>query len=71
MERRLVPGIEVEHAGKRWRVHQPLGPDAVLLRGEAGAIVSADPERIGFPARGGASARSAGETGHVADTQPG
>jgi hypothetical protein len=50
MERRLVPGIEVEHAGKRWRVHQPLGPDAVLLCDEAGAIVSADPARIGFPA---------------------
>jgi putative transposase len=50
MERRLVPGIEVEHAGKRWRVHQPLGPDAVLLCDETGAIVSADPARIGFPA---------------------
>ncbi len=46
----MVPGIEVEHAGKRWRVHQPLGPDTVLLCDEAGAIVSADPARIGFPA---------------------
>ena len=50
MEQRLVPGVEVEHAGRRWRVHRPLGPDAVLLRNDAGEIVSADPARIGFPA---------------------
>jgi hypothetical protein len=50
MEQRLVPGAEVEHAGRRWRVHQPLGPDAVLLRNEAGEIVSAEPSRIVFPA---------------------
>ncbi len=50
MEQRLVPGVEVEHAGRRWRVHVPLGPDAVLLRNDAGEIVSAHPARIGFPA---------------------
>lgn len=50
MEQRLVPGVEVEHAGRRWRVHRPLGPDAVLLRDDAGEIVSAAPARIGFPA---------------------
>ena len=50
MEQRLVPGVEVEHAGRRWRVHRPLGPDAVLLRNDAGEIVSAAPARIGFPA---------------------
>lgn len=46
---RLVAGVEVEHAGRRWRVHQPLGPDAVLLRNDAGEIVSADPVRVTFP----------------------
>ena len=50
MEQRLVPGVEVEHAGRRWRVHLPLGPDAVLLCNDAGEIVSADPAQIGFPA---------------------
>jgi hypothetical protein len=45
----LVAGVEVEHAGRRWRVHQPLGPDAVLLQDDAGAIVSADPIRVTFP----------------------
>ena len=50
MEQRLVPGVEVEHAGRRWHVHRPLGPDAVLLRNDAGEIVSAAPARIGFPA---------------------
>ncbi len=46
---RLVAGVEVEHAGRRWRVHQPLGPDAVLLQNDAGEIVSADPIRVTFP----------------------
>ncbi|MGO9470175.1 MAG: hypothetical protein ACLQVF_39240, partial [Isosphaeraceae bacterium] len=50
MEQRLVPGVEVEHGGRRWRVHRPLGPDAVLLRNAAGEIMSAAPARIGFPA---------------------
>jgi putative transposase len=50
MEQRLVPGVVVEHAGQRWRVHRPLGPDAVLLRNDTGEIVSAAPARIGFPA---------------------
>ena len=44
-----MAGTEVEHAGQRWRVHRPLGPDAVLLRNDAGEIVSADPSRFGFP----------------------
>ncbi len=46
---RLVAGVEVEHAGRRWRVHQPLGPDAVLLQNDAGEIVSTDPIRVTFP----------------------
>jgi hypothetical protein len=46
MEQCLVPGVEVEHAGQRWRVHRPLGPDAVLLRNEAGEIASVDPVRV-------------------------
>jgi len=50
MEQRLVPGTEVEHAGKRWRVLRPLGPDAVLLRSDAGETVAADPMRVRFPA---------------------
>ena len=50
MERRLIPGIEVEHAGQRWCVYRTLGPDAVLLRNPAGEVVSADPARIDFPA---------------------
>jgi putative transposase len=50
MERRLVPGVEVEYAGQRCRVHRPLGPDALLLCNDAGEIMSADPARVGFPA---------------------
>ena len=49
MGQRLVPGVEVEHGGRRWRVHRPLGPDAVLST-DAGEIMSATPARIGFPA---------------------
>lgn len=49
---RLVAGVEVEHAGRRWRVHQPLGPDAILLQNDAGEIVSADPIRVTFPDAG-------------------
>jgi putative transposase len=46
MEQHLVPGVEVDHAGRRWRVLRPLGPDAVLLGNEAGETVSADPVRV-------------------------
>lgn len=48
MERQLVPGVEVGYAGRRWRVHRALGPDSVLLRNEAGEVVSAAPARIGL-----------------------
>lgn len=46
MDRQLVPGVEVDHAGRRWRVHRALGPDAVLLTNDAGEIVSAAPARV-------------------------
>ncbi len=46
MERKLVPGIEVDFAGQRWRVDRALGPDAVLLKHADGEIVSAEPARI-------------------------
>ena len=49
MERYLLPGLDVEHAGRRWRVHRLLGPDAVLLKDEAGDVVSVEAERIRFP----------------------
>jgi len=49
MEHRIVPGAVVEHAGKRWRVERVLGADSVLLRGEGGPRVAADPARVTFP----------------------
>jgi len=50
MERRIVPGAVVEHAGKRWRVERVLGADSVLLRSEGGGPpVAADPARVTFP----------------------
>jgi hypothetical protein len=49
MEQRIVPGAVVEHAGQRWRVDRVLGADAVLLRGEDGSPVVADPARVTFP----------------------
>lgn len=49
MERPLVIGMEVEHAGRRWRVYQLLGPDAVLLRNSGGETISVDPTRISVP----------------------
>lgn len=48
MERLFVPGTEVVYAGSRWRVERPLGPEAVLLRGDAGEVTSADPVCIAF-----------------------
>jgi putative transposase len=48
----LVSGAEVEHAGRRWRVHRPLGPDAVLLRDDAGELVAVDPVRVTPPGPG-------------------
>ena len=48
MERRLVPGTTVEHAGSAWRVERALGADAVLLRGEDGALLAADPGALAF-----------------------
>jgi putative transposase len=49
MEHRIAPGTVVEHAGKRWRVERVLGADSVLLRGEDGPPVAADPARVTFP----------------------
>jgi putative transposase len=49
MERRITAGIVVEHAETRWRVERPLGADAVLLRNDAGEIVTAAPSTIRFP----------------------
>ncbi len=49
MQRRLIPGLEVEHAGQRWHVHRLLGPDAVLLRDSGGALVSVEPHRLCVP----------------------
>ena len=46
MDRQIVPGIEIDHAGGRWRVHRALGPDAVLLTNDAGEILSVAPARI-------------------------
>ena len=46
MERTLIPGVAVDYAGKSWRVHRVLGPDAVLLTNEAGETMSAEPARI-------------------------
>ena len=48
MEHRIVPGAVVEHAGKRWRVDRVLGAEAMLLRGEDGSPVAADPARVTF-----------------------
>lgn len=47
MAQLLVPGTKVGYAGKCWRVDQPLGPDAVLLRNETGETISVDPVRVG------------------------
>jgi putative transposase len=49
MERRLLPGTVVEHAGGAWRVERALGADAVLLRDAAGALLAADPASLRFP----------------------
>lgn len=67
---RLVPGVEVDHAGRRWRVHRVLGPDAVLLANDAGEIVSAAPTRISFAAEVAitATARAPDER-RIADAQ--
>ena len=40
---RILPGVEVEHAGQRWRVRRVLGPDAVLLDNANGQVLSANP----------------------------
>jgi putative transposase len=49
MERRITAGAMIEHAGTRWRVERPLGADAVLLRNDAGEIVTAAPSTFSFP----------------------
>lgn len=50
MEHRLVPGVEADYAGQRWRVSRILGPDVVLLTNDAGETVAAEPARIALPA---------------------
>jgi putative transposase len=45
----MTAGIVVEHAGTRWWIERPLGADAVLLRNDAGEIVSANPSTLRFP----------------------
>lgn len=45
----LSPGTPVRFAGQDWFVHQPLGPDAVLLRNARDEIISADPARLQWP----------------------
>ena len=37
---------KVDHAGRPWRVHRALGPDAVLLTNDAGEILSVAPAQI-------------------------
>lgn len=49
MEHRIVPGALVSHGGARWRVHRALGADAVLLRGDDGREIVADPGCVTFP----------------------
>lgn len=49
MTSRLRIGNLVEYAGSPWRVLRVLGLEAVLLRPDTGAEVSADPLAIRFP----------------------
>jgi putative transposase len=49
MENRITAGVVVEHGGTRWRIERPLGADAVLLRNDAGEIVSTSPSTLRFP----------------------
>lgn len=59
MERKMTAGVVVEHAGTRWRIERPLGADAVLLRNDAGEVVSANPSRLRFPPDDPAGERAA------------
>lgn len=59
MERKMTAGVVVEHAGTRWRIERPLGADAVLLRNDAGEVVSANPLRLRFPPEDPAGQRAA------------
>lgn len=49
MENRITAGVVVEHGGTRWRIERPLGADAVLLRNDAGEVVSTSPSTLRFP----------------------
>jgi hypothetical protein len=57
MENRITAGVVVEHGGTRWRIERPLGADAVLLRNDAGEIVSTSRLRSDFPRTRRASRR--------------
>lgn len=59
MERKITAGVVVEHAGTRWRIERPLGADVVLLRNDAGEVVSANPLRLRFPPEDPADRRAA------------
>ena len=59
MERRMTAGVVVEHAGTRWRIERLLGADAVLLRNDAGEVVSASPSMLRFPPDDPAGQRAA------------
>ena len=47
-EFRFGRGAVVEHAGKRWRIERVLGPETVLLQGEDGPPVAANPAQVSF-----------------------
>jgi putative transposase len=49
MERPIVAGAIVEHAGTRWHVERPIGADTVLLRNADGAVIAANPAILRFP----------------------
>jgi hypothetical protein len=49
MSPRFAAGTLVEYAGARWQVECALGAEAILLRSDTGAEVSADPLKIRLP----------------------
>jgi hypothetical protein len=49
MSPRFAAGTLVEYAGARWHVERALGAEAILLRSDTGAEVSADPLKIRLP----------------------
>ena len=49
MSPRFAAGTLVEYAGAHWHVERALGAEAILLRSDTGAEVSADPLKIRLP----------------------